>query len=403
MNNYNYFTAAPQCNKNFLFGRDKELEEFERFSQNTYPLCLITGMRRTGKTSLIKTFFSEHKDKCMYIDTRELGDITNKNKVEVLEFFCQQISIFLQEHEGVSSKVSDFLRRINGVTIGVAGIQLDPTLKHKINLMEIFRRLNDWAHSEEKIIIIGIDEAQNFKKNETFDITLIFASIYDSYSNLKIILTGSEMGVIYELVGKEDPQAPLHGRDIPEIKLKPLTIDKRIKFLEAGLKNNSIPINKSNKDVIKIAAEKLGSRIGWLTMFGCKCCDTKKIVEQHIDDIVEKNAKLAKEEFDKFLKNKQQELYSDIMNHLANMGSYNFREYFDKRSDTKKCLSELEKEGFIYEEEQNRYNITDFVLKYALKSNDFRPKTHEDVKRQAKNQKKIRRVKKVNSKSRKSK
>lgn len=62
--------------KSEFFGRDKELEKLSGFAKYSNNL-LIHSKRRMGKSSLVKTFFEQHKDNylCIYVD---IFDIASK-------------------------------------------------------------------------------------------------------------------------------------------------------------------------------------------------------------------------------------------------------------------------------------------------------------------------------------
>ncbi|GEM_PF-1803157 len=52
------FSLAPKLRKNDLFDRGRELSTL-RSTLQMYPLTLVTGLRRVGKSFLIRVFLNE--------------------------------------------------------------------------------------------------------------------------------------------------------------------------------------------------------------------------------------------------------------------------------------------------------------------------------------------------------
>ena len=250
------------------------------------------------------------------------------------------------------------------------------------NCTEIFYHLDAWAKSRNKVLLIVIDEAQYLKKTSPFNMSAILAGIYDKFRNLKIILTGSEMDLLFNFLGDEDPDAPLNGKPRIEIELYPMNEDRCIQFLQMGLKERNFAIDQSNmQQIIEHAAKSLGSRIGWLNEFGLKCVEEGNITKEFVDDIIEKRSSSARSEFEKFLKGKQEQNYQDIIEYLANLDTqYNFTKYFVERQSTVKCVEVLRRAGFI-RNFQGSYAINDLVLEYSFSSDDFDSKRDEIIKK----------------------
>jgi len=52
------FSLTPKTKKEDLFDRERELKDLEKLLE-TYPIVVITGLRRVGKSSLVKVFLNE--------------------------------------------------------------------------------------------------------------------------------------------------------------------------------------------------------------------------------------------------------------------------------------------------------------------------------------------------------
>jgi|APSaa5957512535_1039671.scaffolds.fasta_scaffold27804_1 uncharacterized protein len=374
------FSGDPKNDRNFLFGRHKVIEQFEKSISDENRLIIITGLRKTGKTSLIQSILADKMDYVIYIDLRDTGDMENIDREKTLNFFRIAINRFLEKNQSFAGEIKHYLKMIRGINIQGVGIEFDHNSQSQIDLTEIFQKLNEWAKLRTRSLLLVIDEAQYLKKSTSFDMSAILAGIFDKYRNLKIILTGSEMDLLFKFLGDEDPEASLNGKPRIEIELNPLNEDLCIQFLNRGLQERGFTINQSNVAVIEYAAKSLGSRIGWLNEFGLKCVEQQNILKTFVDDIIEKRAASSKKEFEKFLDGKKKKNYRDIIEYLANLDSqFNFTKYFVDRPSTNLCVENLRRAGFI-KNFQGLYSINDHVLEYSFSMPDFDFKRSEIIK-----------------------
>ncbi|MGC9137298.1 AAA family ATPase [Caldivirga sp.] len=79
--------------------------------------------------------------------------------------------------------------------------------------------------------------------------------------NVTFILTGSEVGLLYDLIGVEDPKSPLFGRFFYEIDVNRFTRDEAIDFLTRGFRETGIDVPR---DVIEILVDMFNGIPGWL-------------------------------------------------------------------------------------------------------------------------------------------
>jgi len=64
--------------------------------------------------------------------------------------------------------------------------------------------------------LIAFDEAQNQRGKLATNFISLLAHCYDYCSNVNFILTGSEVGLLYDLLGIYDVESPLYGRHLDE-------------------------------------------------------------------------------------------------------------------------------------------------------------------------------------------
>ena len=83
-------SSAPNLKaRENLYDREKELEELNTFLRgNLGPMALLLGLRRTGKTSLLKVSLSEFKGPTITVDMRKIeekGAISYRDFIKLLQ------------------------------------------------------------------------------------------------------------------------------------------------------------------------------------------------------------------------------------------------------------------------------------------------------------------------------
>ena len=148
----------------------------------------------------------------------------------------------------------------------------------------------------------------------------MIAYLYD-HSDIRIVLSGSEVGLLYRFIGINDPYSPLYGRPYDEIRLNPLDRDRSRDFLEKGFEQLNIDITDEELD---IAVEKLDGVIGWLTYYGYLRWREKADIEE----IVNRASRLAIEELKNLLKQYSpgEKRYIEVMKVVANLGRASWSE-----------------------------------------------------------------------------
>jgi len=379
------FDPSPKNQKSLLFGREREFDKLEKSIGSENRLIIITGLRRVGKTSLIQCMISTHKHDSIYLDLRDLGPTKKLSRDDTLKFFQNGLQKFLDSHND-KKRIAEYLRLVRGVRIGIPGfafgIKFDFSKQNGVELYDLFSKLNDWASNQNKTILLIIDEAQYLQNSkEEIDTSAILAGIFDKLRRIKIILTGSEMGLLYEYLGDNDPDAPLYHRKRTEIRLGSLSEKENRDLLLKGFEENRIKIQTPIElDVINEAVKTLGSRIGWLVEFGSKCIEERIINREIIYELRDKSAQSARKEFEKYIAAKKKSNYIEILEFLANSSyDWSFLQYFVERESTKQYVKQLVDSGIIRTNDRRHYQFTDPVLEYSFKSEDYAKKSREII------------------------
>ncbi|WP_216086137.1 AAA family ATPase [Vulcanisaeta distributa] len=239
-----------------MFDRDDEIEKL-RASLNE-PLVVVFGLRRVGKSSLIKAVLNEYApSNYFYIDLRrfeESGYVSYRDFVKALE---DSINARVR-----SRRLLSMLSRIRGVSI--SGFRVSFSWgRDRVMLADILDSINDWAGDEGLRAIIVLDEAQELVKARGFNVLPVLAYAYDNLRNLTFIITGSEFRVFTKFLKLNDPESPLFGRAYVSITLKPFNEEQAVEFLRRGFKEHGIEFDRAEE-----VYEELGGNPGWLTLFG---------------------------------------------------------------------------------------------------------------------------------------
>jgi AAA+ ATPase superfamily predicted ATPase len=364
-----YFDVPPKCKKSDLFGRERELGELQKLVDRV-PLILVLGLRRTGKTSLVRTFLTESDRPYLLLDLRELEGTKGLGKKELTEFFARGLNEFLRENEKWKNLLSRFFGRVRGIRIGPVGFEIEPG--SSLSLPEVLDAFDGFCSERGVRGIFVFDEAQELSKLKFIDFRGLLSHAYDYHNHTTFILTGSKIGLLYRFLMLEDPESPLYGRHVERIELGRLSEEEAFRFMEEGFKQARIV---PPAGLIERAVAELDGIIGWLTNVGAKCL--RKCGPEAVDEVVREGMELVLSEFGHFLLTRPQavKVYVSILRLAASEGGARWsmvREQLERTLGKKiysknltQMLQALCDAGFLLKSE-GRYSVTDPVLKRAM-------------------------------------
>lgn len=175
------------------------------------------------------------------------------------------------------SWVKRFLKSLEEVVVGDFGIRIRK--RDRNTLLKIIECLEGY--------VLVLDEAQELRRSN-YNFNGLLAYIYDHLDS-KIVLSGSKIGLLYDFLRVDDPEAPLFGRPYVEVKLKKLDLEKAKEFLEKGFEQEKV---KVSNEIVDEAVRRFDGVIGWLTYFGYSYTRGG----ESIDSIMEKACKLSASE-----------------------------------------------------------------------------------------------------------
>lgn len=276
------FSVGPKERREDLYNFDNELEKLlDAYRSELVRLIVIKGLRRTGKSSLLRVSLNMSGLNYILVDMREF-EIPSK------------VEIYNQLKEGLLALIrrrkSYIMERIKSVSIG--GIKIELREPKKENFKSLLRKIDQWCEKNNTYFIFAIDEAQELTKIG-FDRYIAF--IYDNLSRVKTVLAGSQVGMINKLF--ESATTPLFGRAREEITTRRFSRDEALDFLQKGFKelNMNVP-----EDYLIRAVNLLNGLVGWLVLFGVNTYRTKN-PEVALEYTVKEGIKLTVNEIEKFL------------------------------------------------------------------------------------------------------
>ncbi|MEW6528367.1 MAG: ATP-binding protein [Candidatus Micrarchaeota archaeon] len=349
-----YFDITPKTSRKDLFGFDKECAEIERVLEQQ-RLIVLRGLRRTGKTSLMNVVYSEIKHPKLFIDSREIA----KGRKAVYEHIGRTFYDFLRSIS-MYEKAKSYLEGLD--------IYVKLSFREEKGLSELAKRIDKMMEDRNDFFCLFIDEVQLLKPSG-FDRFLAF--IYDRLKRIKIILAGSEIGILDKFIGSEIGSL-LYGRPKKVINLRRLERKDSITFLRTGFAQLKINIRENE---IETAVDKLDGVIGWLTYYGFyrqelfhevalskTLKDSSKIIAAELKEFL--NMRIAaKERYLFILASLSQEplSWNEIKNFIIAKSGQPIPD-----SRLSNLLDQLQEYGFI-EEKGGKYNLGDPIIKEALK------------------------------------
>ncbi len=344
-----YFDPEPKRRREDFYDMEEELEDFVKAVERD-KLIVVKGLRRYGKTSLILTGLNSVGARYVLIDCRLLpeGFITIKDFASLIEAELSR-----------RSWAANLLRRIDSVSF--AGVRMRFRNYDLTTVAEILARIGD--------AVIVIDEAQELRRSRhRFD--SLIAHLYD-YSDARVVVSGSQIGMLHRFLRVDDPDAPLYGRPYTEIKLRKLDDRQARDFLIRGFRQEGV---SASSDVVDDAVRAFGGVIGWLTYFGYMY---SRVGKRSVDEVLDIASSLALQELEHALSlySLARRRYVEVLKTIATLGEAGWSEI--KRSvearlgripDTAlaNILRNLVDLSIVLRRGR-RYVIADNVLAYAIR------------------------------------
>lgn len=353
-----YFDPQPKTKRADLFGVEFTLQQLvQHLHDPSTRMVVIKGLRRTGKTSLLNVALEESKCNYVKIDVRD-GPFYHRE--EFFRFLIERIREKIGE-----SFLEKLMKSISSIKLSYDKFSASVILSKEENFMLFFRALNQQLQKQKKQFILALDEVQ-LLKDIKFDYLL--ASIFDNYGQITLVLTGSEVGLLDQFIGKGDYAAPLYGRAHAKVELKRLKEEEVMQFLTVGFTQ----INKKiSLEEMKEVVENFDGIMGWATQYGWLRLKNASH-ETAIKEVKEQGIKILKNELLLFLKSrKAKNKYIMVLQSISrgNNGWSEIKNYLAQKKlkstshQLTSYLQELQDYGFIEKTEKGYYLLDPLLLK----------------------------------------
>jgi len=253
------FDLRPKTSRSDLFNREDELRELDRAVSHGYPLTLVLGIRRIGKTSIVKAFLEKHRG--VYIDTRGVS-----RRSELYERIGDGLYNSL-------SRTRRLLEGIRGISIASAGVEVRWRGSDSISFTGLLQEINKKG---ERFILV-IDEIQSLRPPLSAELRSLVAYSYDNLEKISVIISGSEVGLLRSFLGVDNASSPLYGRYVHEVHVERFAKDLSKEFLMKGFREEGL---KLRDETIEEAVELFDGIVGWLVFFGRSYADGMRDVEK---------------------------------------------------------------------------------------------------------------------------
>lgn len=241
------FDPRPKTSRDSLFDRERELEELHRAVDRGLPLVALLGVRRVGKTSVLRTFLGEVNG--LYVDARGL---VRRADLET------RVADALSESLG---RLRRFLEGVRGVSVAGFSVEVRWRGRDSVSLAGLLSEIDKRGER----FVFALDEVQQSKPPVSAELRSVLAYGYDNLENVTFVVAGSEVGMLRDFLALEDPSSPLYGRYAYEVHVERFSEDLSREFLERGFREEGV---EPPPGVVEEAVGFFDGIVGWLVLFG---------------------------------------------------------------------------------------------------------------------------------------
>ncbi|NPA97245.1 MAG: ATP-binding protein [Crenarchaeota archaeon] len=361
------FDPAPKEDPRDFFDRERELRELLDSIEAGERLIIVYGVRRVGKSSLVRVALRLCGKPFALVDVRELyfseGVVKESSLVRaILRDVASRASLL----ERLGLAVREVAK---GLRISLPLVEVDLSIARRLRFVDLLRQLSALCSKKGTRFVLVLDEAQYARfSNARYDGLIAWA--VDNLDRVTIVLTGSEVGVLRDFLRLEDPEAPLFGRARREIGLERFSVEQSEEFLRRGMEEARVP---ASREEISEAVSVLDGVPGWLTLYGYYRAVQRLGHREALERVVEEGARLVLAELERVIAPSRAR-YAAILKAVAlGASSWSSIKAFvvaragpisDKRLST--LIKNLVRYGYL-EKRGTRYEIPDPMVRYVAR------------------------------------
>lgn len=294
-----FFELAPKASLRALFGRDAEVAQLVR-SVEAGRWTVILGPRMVGKTSLVRAAAGRMGRPVVY---------ANLWGARGAPGFLEALLRGIAASEPLLSRLRKGLRRIEGVTVGPAGITLAPRTRPMGAASAL---LNAIGEASARTVFV-LDEVQELAPVSGLVLRTL-ANVFNTHPNVVFVLTGSQFGLLRMLL--EPPaDSPLFGRPPAVLRLAAFDRSTSVDFLARGFAEWHL--SPGRVELEGVVDRSLDGIPGWLTLYGNNVAVQRLAPEKAERLTLEEGKKVARSELGHFLEHRPVEMYWDALRTLT--------------------------------------------------------------------------------------
>jgi hypothetical protein len=356
-----FFQERPIERMEDLYDKREELARLKR-AMGERAITLVLGLRRMGKTSLIRVATADILK--IYVDARKFEERNYITYRDFMEELRSALNALAPRHK----RALELLKAVAGVRI--VGVEVTFSWKDgQPSFASVLEALDRWAEGEGKRLVIVVDEVQELIKLKGFNVIPVIAYAYDNLRNLSFVLAGSKVGLLFNFLRVEDPSSPLHGRYMERVELERLSRELSLDFLTKGFRQAGVDCGPK---VLQVAVDRLDGIIGWLSYFGLMAL-RRGADEEVVDAVLEEASRMMIKEFSAFVDSRRSGRYAWVMKAAKSGATWSeIKTYLELKtgetiydSELAKLLKNLADAGFLAKD-GSRYVIPDPVLGFAV-------------------------------------
>ena len=357
------FIFGRELNVGELYDRKNEVNTLLNSYKTRQPIGVI-GFRRVGKSSILNNVkYLLEKDNVLVLKfsiegISNLNEYSNRLIYSMLKELSKKYKLKYYKEE-IKRFINKFLGSINQINIKLPDFEIilnkyNDYLESRIKASEILENLIDLPEKlaedlGEKIVVI-IDEFQYIRKlKEPFpEILRLMRSKFNEHINVQYMISGSEIGIINELLN--DRNQPFYAF-FRVIEILPFNKTESINFLEEGLQSYN---KKCDRTILEEIYDITSGIPAWLNLAGLDLVENNCDIKYFLNDQTYKN--IISYELNNLTKNE-----ISLLKELSTNKEMNEINISNKYRVTKALINK----GLIIED-QNKFIITDGLIKYYL-------------------------------------
>ncbi len=364
------FDVNPKERREDLYDRERELNEVFEALRLSERLVVIYGVRRVGKSSVLRVALREANVPYAIVDVKglyfEYGAVSKGVLYRsIASFFTRNLGLL----ERAGFRVGEVLSRIRGFHITEVGVEVEPA-SSLASFTELFSRIDVWCGRNNLRFVMAFDEAQYLRFGGAVKYDGVIAWCVDNLSNITFIVTGSEVGLLKDFLKIDDPKAPLFGRYRREVLVERFSREQSIGFLRRGFAELGTAVRDFELEEV---VDTFGGIVGWLTYYGYYRAVRGLPHREALSKVFDDGSKLVLSELEKVIAPSKKRYaailkavaqgaasWSDIKTHVIARTGY----ITDKRFTD--LLKNLVRYGYLAKD-GNEYGIPDPVVRHACK------------------------------------